>query len=185
MEFLLSEGVVRRGLETATSGTYRAEHEDEFEQIVSWRLADSPSEASYYEQARAGAGFDLSRDVGHITSPDARDPRRRGPLRARRQRGGPRRGHPRCQAEGPRPRGPPRLYRAVRRRKQGGRHLPQAPRGKQWARRPRTAGGLADQGHGPWISGLPRSLGRGVRESCGTASSEVARRPSLGCRQNG
>ena len=66
---LTAEGVVRRGLETATSRTYRAEHGDEFEQIVAWRLADSPSEASYYEQARAGAGFDLSRDVGHITSP--------------------------------------------------------------------------------------------------------------------
>jgi 3-oxoadipate enol-lactonase len=63
------EGVVRRGLETATSEAYRAEHVDEFEQIVSWRLADSPSDASYYEQTRAGAGFDLSRDVGHITSP--------------------------------------------------------------------------------------------------------------------
>jgi pimeloyl-ACP methyl ester carboxylesterase len=66
---LSPEGVVRRGLETATSGTYRAEHGDEFDQIVSWRLADSPSGAAYYEQARAGAGFDLSRDVGHITSP--------------------------------------------------------------------------------------------------------------------
>ena len=63
------EGVVRRGLEMATSETYRAEHEDEFEQIVRWRLADSPSDAAYYEQARAGASFDLSRDVGHITSP--------------------------------------------------------------------------------------------------------------------
>ena len=42
---LSPEGVVRRGLETATSGTYRAEHGDEFEQIVSWRLADSPSGA--------------------------------------------------------------------------------------------------------------------------------------------
>ncbi len=63
------EGVVRRGLETATSETYRAEHEDEFEQLVSWRLADSPSDGAYYEQAVAGAGFDLSRDVGHITSP--------------------------------------------------------------------------------------------------------------------
>src|ERR687889_34008 len=63
------EGVVRRGLKTATSEAYRAEHGDEFEQIVSWRLADSPSGAAYYEQARAGAGFDLSRDVGHITSP--------------------------------------------------------------------------------------------------------------------
>jgi pimeloyl-ACP methyl ester carboxylesterase len=54
---------------SATSEVYRAEHQDEFEQIVSWRLADAPSEAVYYEQARAGAGFDLSRDVGHITSP--------------------------------------------------------------------------------------------------------------------
>jgi pimeloyl-ACP methyl ester carboxylesterase len=66
--FSPEEGV-RRGLETATSEAYRAEHKDEFEQIVSWRLADSPSDAVYNEQARAGAGFDLSRDVGHITSP--------------------------------------------------------------------------------------------------------------------
>jgi 3-oxoadipate enol-lactonase len=64
-----AEDAVRRGLETATSGAYRAEQEDEFEQIVDWRLADSPSDAAYNEQARAGAGFDLSRDVGHITSP--------------------------------------------------------------------------------------------------------------------
>jgi 3-oxoadipate enol-lactonase len=63
------EGVVRRGLKTATSEAYRAKHEEEFEQLVSWRLADSPSDASYYEQARAGAGFDLSQDVGRITSP--------------------------------------------------------------------------------------------------------------------
>src|SRR5918994_2291657 len=64
-----AEEAVRRGLETATSRAFRAEHEDEFEQIVDWRLADSPSDTVYYEQARAGAGFDLSRDVGHITSP--------------------------------------------------------------------------------------------------------------------
>jgi len=64
-----AEGAVRRGLETATSEAYRAEHRDEFEQLVDWRLADSPSDLAYYEQARAGAGFDLSRDVGHITSP--------------------------------------------------------------------------------------------------------------------
>ncbi|MDQ3603852.1 MAG: alpha/beta hydrolase, partial [Actinomycetota bacterium] len=51
---LSPEEVVRRGLETATSGAYRAEHGDEFEQIVSWRHADSPSAAAYYEQARAG-----------------------------------------------------------------------------------------------------------------------------------
>jgi 3-oxoadipate enol-lactonase len=62
-------GAVRRSLETATSETYREEREDEFEQIVSWRLADAPSDATYYERAMAGAGFDLSRDVGHITSP--------------------------------------------------------------------------------------------------------------------
>ena len=64
-----AEEAVRRGLETATSEAYRAEHQDEFEQLVDWRIADSPSDAAYYEQARAGAGFDLSRDVGHITSP--------------------------------------------------------------------------------------------------------------------
>jgi pimeloyl-ACP methyl ester carboxylesterase len=64
-----AEGALRRGLETATSGTYRAEHQGEFEQLVDWRIADSPSDDAYYEQARAGAGFDLSRDVGHITSP--------------------------------------------------------------------------------------------------------------------
>jgi 3-oxoadipate enol-lactonase len=64
-----AEGALRRGLQTATSESYRAEHEEEFERILDWRLADSPSDAAYYEQARAGAGFDLSRDVGHITSP--------------------------------------------------------------------------------------------------------------------
>jgi 3-oxoadipate enol-lactonase len=64
-----AEGAVRRGLETATSEAYRAERRDEFEQIVDWRLADSPSDVAYYEQARAGAGFDLSSDVGRITSP--------------------------------------------------------------------------------------------------------------------
>jgi 3-oxoadipate enol-lactonase len=64
-----AEGAVRRGLETATSEAYRAEYRDGFEQNVNWRLADSPSDAAYYEEARAGAGFDLSRDVGRITSP--------------------------------------------------------------------------------------------------------------------
>jgi 3-oxoadipate enol-lactonase len=63
------ERAVRRGLETATSDAYRAQHPEEFERIVSWRLADSPSLSTYYEQMRAGARFDLSRDVGSITSP--------------------------------------------------------------------------------------------------------------------
>jgi 3-oxoadipate enol-lactonase len=66
---LSTERAIRRGLETATSDAYRAEHPDEFEQIVRWRLADSPSLSAYYEQMRAGARFDASRDVGHITSP--------------------------------------------------------------------------------------------------------------------
>jgi 3-oxoadipate enol-lactonase len=63
------EKAVRQGLEAATSDAYRAERPEEFEQIVRWRLADSPSLSTYYEQMRAGARFDVSRDVGHITSP--------------------------------------------------------------------------------------------------------------------
>lgn len=63
------EAAIRKALGAATSGSYRVENPDEFEQIVRWRLADSPSAATYYEQARAGARFDLSRDVEHITSP--------------------------------------------------------------------------------------------------------------------
>ena len=52
--FFSPEAATRKALEAATSAAYRAEHGDEFEQIVSWRLADSPSTATYYEQARAG-----------------------------------------------------------------------------------------------------------------------------------
>jgi 3-oxoadipate enol-lactonase len=66
---LSTERAVRRGLETATSEVYRAEHPEEFEQIVRWRLADSPSLSAYYEQLRSGARFDLSRDIASITSP--------------------------------------------------------------------------------------------------------------------
>lgn len=63
------EAAARKALEAATGEVYRAEKPDEFEQIVRWRLADSPSAVSYYEQAKAGAQFDLSGDVAHITSP--------------------------------------------------------------------------------------------------------------------
>ena len=63
------EAAIRKALGAATSGSYRAENPDEFEQIVRWRLADSPSTATYYEQAKAGASFDLSSDVERITSP--------------------------------------------------------------------------------------------------------------------
>jgi len=66
---LNAEKAVRRGLEAATSEAYRAQRPEEFEQIVSWRLADSPSLSVYYDQLRAGARFDISRDVGRITSP--------------------------------------------------------------------------------------------------------------------
>ena len=66
---LNAKGAVRQGLEAATSDAYRAERPEEFEQIVRWRLADSPSLSAYYKQMRAGARFDVSRDVGHITSP--------------------------------------------------------------------------------------------------------------------
>ncbi len=64
-----AEDAVRRGLQTATSDRNRTDHPEEFEQIVHWRLADSSSTAAHSEQARAGARFDLSHDVGRITSP--------------------------------------------------------------------------------------------------------------------
>ena len=64
-----AEAAARKALEAATGEAYRAEKPEEFERIVRWRLADSPSVVSYYEQAKAGARFDLSGDVGHITSP--------------------------------------------------------------------------------------------------------------------
>ena len=66
---LNAERAVRKGLEAATSESYRAGRPEEFERLVRWRLADSPSLSAYYEQVRAGARFDVSRDVGHITSP--------------------------------------------------------------------------------------------------------------------
>jgi 3-oxoadipate enol-lactonase len=59
----------RRGLEGATSKRYRAENPQEFDRIVEKRLADSPSLASYYGQAKAGSRFDASEEVGRITSP--------------------------------------------------------------------------------------------------------------------
>jgi 3-oxoadipate enol-lactonase len=63
------EGAVRQGLEGATSEAYRAERPEEFEQIVRWRIADSPPAAAFKGRAKAGAYFDLSRDVEHINCP--------------------------------------------------------------------------------------------------------------------
>ena len=59
----------RRGLEGATSERYRAENSEEFDRIVEQRLADSPSLAFYYGQAKAGSRFDVSGQVGRISSP--------------------------------------------------------------------------------------------------------------------
>ena len=64
-----AEAAARKALQAATGDVYRTKKPEEFEKIVHWRLADSPSAVSYYEQAKAGARFDLSGDVGHITSP--------------------------------------------------------------------------------------------------------------------
>src|SRR5215207_930978 len=67
--YLCFAALLHAGLEGIEKG-YELRHRQRcLEQIVSWRLADSPSDTSYYEQARAGASFDLSRDVGRITSP--------------------------------------------------------------------------------------------------------------------
>jgi 3-oxoadipate enol-lactonase len=66
---LSPESAVRRGLETAVSTAYRSRHSEEFEQIVRWRLADSPPLPNFYQQAIAGARFDTSRDVRNIVSP--------------------------------------------------------------------------------------------------------------------
>ena len=63
------ETAVRQGLEMATSDTYRAERPEEFDLILRWRLADSPSLSAYYQQTLAGARFDASRGVQNITSP--------------------------------------------------------------------------------------------------------------------
>jgi 3-oxoadipate enol-lactonase len=63
------ESAVRRGLEAATCDAYRSRHSEEFEQIVRWRLADSPSLLNFYQQAMAGARFDGSREVRKISSP--------------------------------------------------------------------------------------------------------------------
>ncbi len=63
------EGAARRGLKMATSAAYRTRHPEEFDRIVSTRLALSPSLSSYLRQARAGADFDASRRVQNISAP--------------------------------------------------------------------------------------------------------------------
>jgi pimeloyl-ACP methyl ester carboxylesterase len=53
----------------ATSDAYRAEKPEEFEEIVRWRITDSPSLAAYSQQLMAGARFDRSRGAGDIYAP--------------------------------------------------------------------------------------------------------------------
>lgn len=60
---------VRRGLEVATSPAYPAAHPEEFERMVGWRIADSPTIADYSKQLLAGTRFDASRRVGRIGAP--------------------------------------------------------------------------------------------------------------------
>ena len=66
---LAPEDAARRGLEVATSDAYRAEKPEEFEEIVRWRITDSPSLAAYSQQLMAGARFDGSRGSGGIYTP--------------------------------------------------------------------------------------------------------------------
>jgi pimeloyl-ACP methyl ester carboxylesterase len=66
---LSPEDAARRGLEGATSEVYRAEHPEEFDLILRWRLADSPSLSEYYRQAAAGARFNASATVRNISCP--------------------------------------------------------------------------------------------------------------------
>lgn len=63
------EDAARRGLETATSDAYRSDNPEEFDLVLRWRLADSPSLSDYSQQVMAGARFDSSREVGNIGSP--------------------------------------------------------------------------------------------------------------------
>lgn len=63
------EDAARRGLETATSDAYRSDNPEEFDLVLRWRLADSPSLSDYSQQVMAGVRFDSSRDVGNIDSP--------------------------------------------------------------------------------------------------------------------
>ncbi len=63
------ESAARQGLEGATSDSYRAEHSEEFDLILRWRLADSSSLPDYYQQMMAGTRFDAAFAVRNITSP--------------------------------------------------------------------------------------------------------------------
>jgi hypothetical protein len=125
----------RQGLEGATSGRYRAENPDEFERIVDKRLADSPSLASYYAQAKAGSRFDGSGKAGQLGSPTLVIHGSERPLRAALQRPRPGRGHTEREAVRPRRSRALGVHRAGRRGKPGGYVLPRRRRAARVARR--------------------------------------------------
>jgi pimeloyl-ACP methyl ester carboxylesterase len=51
-----AESAARKALEAATGEAYRAEKPEEFEQIVRWRLADSPRSSPATSRPRRGPG---------------------------------------------------------------------------------------------------------------------------------
>lgn len=66
---LRQEDTVRQGLEVAVSEDYPKDHPEEFEQMVDWRIADSPPLADYIKQMTAGSKFDASSGVEEIQNP--------------------------------------------------------------------------------------------------------------------
>lgn len=63
------EDAVRQGLQVAVSEDYTETHSEEFEQMVDWRVADSPPLADYIKQMAAGAKFDVSSGIEGIQKP--------------------------------------------------------------------------------------------------------------------
>ncbi len=63
------EDSVRQGLEVAVSEDYPENNSEEFDQMVDWRIADSPPLADYIKQMVAGSKFDASSGVEGIRKP--------------------------------------------------------------------------------------------------------------------
>jgi len=60
---------IERGLELATSPSYRTAHPEEFAQIVAWRQQDPQGYSDAFQQIVAGASFDSVRRVHAIAAP--------------------------------------------------------------------------------------------------------------------
>jgi pimeloyl-ACP methyl ester carboxylesterase len=60
---------VRQGLEVAVSEEYPENNSEEFDQMVDWRIADSPPLADYIKQMVAGSKFDASSGIEEIRKP--------------------------------------------------------------------------------------------------------------------